>query len=135
MEITARPSERNTGRSYTLLEKIKLRRSKKPQVVGNQHNNESREDRLVGAIRSQRDRPKSLRPLFKGLSLHWTIWNPFGLKGASYTASLKLSADDIGAIVEAATGDSLLAEHVMRKCQISDDHSWSIQDDPEEITV
>jgi hypothetical protein len=133
MEITARPSERKTRRSYTLLDKIKLRRARKPQIVGTRHNDETNEDRLVGTIRSQRDRPNSLRPLFKGLSMHWTIWDPFGLKGASYTASLKLSADDIGAIVEAATGDSLLAEHVMRKCQTSDDHSWFIQNESEDV--
>ncbi len=134
MEIKAVPSERNTRRVYKLLEEIKLRRSKKPQIVGVSHNDNAIEGRLVGTIHSRKDRPRLPRALFKGLSIHWTIWDPFGLKGASYWASLILSADDIGAIVEAATGDALLAEHVMRKCQASEDRRWLIQDDSEDVT-
>jgi len=63
----------------------------------------------------------------KSLNISFTMWEPLGLKNSSYSVTLKFSPTDIGALVEAATGDPILAEHVFKKIRQQSGRKWFIQ--------
>lgn len=68
------------------------------------------------------------------LTLQWTVWEPFGLKNATYTASVQFSFADLGAIVTAATKDPLLGELVRKKASQQPAQVWLVQWDESDET-
>jgi len=118
MEIVSSAVWRS-GRSYTLLKSTPLRRGRDLGIVTPTQINDEIPSNLAGdLIESEKT---------KSLNISFTMWDPLGLKNSSYSVTVKFSPADIGALVEAATGDPILAEHVLKKSRQQSGRKWFIQ--------
>ena len=118
MKITGSPTK-SSRKHYVLLSDTPLRQRRPLRAVGSDRLTTPKTTDLVGLIIKDRK--------YSGLRLHFTASEPFGLKSSAYNINIMLEAQDLGALVEAATGDPLLADHVRRKSLESGGAAWLLE--------